>query len=118
MAATMMSCPVQSRFERRGRAVPFDPSPTCPRRRMLTTRTAFDQRSSWSTHTAALERQFANVRDRGEQDPMGPLGCSISTGSGVVLNELKRHPLSSIAVFDGVMVGRAGPSSTDLSTER
>ncbi|MAU95150.1 MAG: hypothetical protein CMP81_04555 [Fulvimarina sp.] len=85
---------------------------------MLTTRTAFDQRSSWSTHTAALERQFANVRDRGEQDPMGPLGCSISTGSGVVLNELKRHPLSSIAVFDGVMVGRAGPSSTDLSTER
>jgi len=65
----------------------------------------FFQQSSWATHTVALERQLARVPDGIDLDTTGPYGCSISTGAGTVLNELKPLPGSSIAVFGAGNVG-------------
>ncbi len=65
----------------------------------------FFQQSSWATHAVAQERQLAVVPDGIDHDLMGPLGCSISTGAGAVLNELRPRPGSSIAVFGAGAVG-------------
>ncbi|MBE7245892.1 MAG: alcohol dehydrogenase catalytic domain-containing protein, partial [Actinomycetospora chiangmaiensis] len=59
----------------------------------------FFQQSSWATHAVAQERQLAVVPDGIDHDLMGPLGCSIATGAGTVLNELRPTPGSSLAVF-------------------
>ena len=40
-------------------------------------------------------------------DLTGPYGCSISTGAGTVLNELRPYPGSSIAIFGAGNVGLA-----------
>lgn len=68
----------------------------------------FFQQSSWATHTVTLGRQVVKVPDGIDADLMGPLGCSITTGAGTVLNELKPEPGSSIAVFG---VGNVGLSA-------
>ncbi len=65
----------------------------------------FFQQSSWATHAVVQERQLAVVPDGIDHDLMGPLGCSISTGAGTVLNELRPRPGSSIAVFGAGAVG-------------
>lgn len=65
----------------------------------------FFQQSSWATHAVALERQLAKVPESVDADLMGPLGCSISTGAGTVLDELRPQPGSSLAVFGAGAVG-------------
>ena len=65
----------------------------------------FFQQSSWATHAVAQERQLAVVPDGVDHDLMGPLGCSISTGAGAVLNELRPRPGSSVAIFGAGAVG-------------
>ncbi len=65
----------------------------------------FFQQSSWATHAVAQERQLAVVPEGIDHDLMGPLGCSISTGAGAVLNELRPTPGSSIAIFGAGAVG-------------
>ena len=65
----------------------------------------FFQQSSWATHTLALEHQLVKVPDGLDSDLTGPYGCSISTGAGAVLNELKPYPGSSIAIFGAGNVG-------------
>ena len=52
----------------------------------------FFQQSSWATHAIALERQLVKVPDGLDLDSAGPYGCSISTGAGTVLNELRPYP--------------------------
>ena len=47
---------------------------------------------------------------------MGPLGCSISTGAGTVLNELRPRPGSSLAVFGAGAVGLAAVMSARLTS--
>jgi aryl-alcohol dehydrogenase len=75
----------------------------------------FFQQSSWATHTVALERQLARVPDGIDLDTTGPYGCSISTGAGTVLNELKPGPGSSIAVFGTGNVGLAAIMAARLT---
>jgi len=75
----------------------------------------FFQQSSWATHTVALGRQVVKVPDGIDADLMGPLGCSISTGAGTILNELRPRPDSSIAIFGAGSVGLAAVMAARLS---
>src|SRR3954468_1903972 len=75
----------------------------------------FFQQSSWATHTVALERQLAKVPEGLDLDLAGPYGCSISTGAGTVLNELKPVPGSSIAIFGVGNVGLAAVMAARLT---
>ncbi|MBB4638080.1 NAD(P)-dependent alcohol dehydrogenase [Longimicrobium terrae] len=75
----------------------------------------FFQQSSWATHAIALERQLAKVPDGLDLDQAGPYGCSISTGAGAVLNELRPRPGSSIAIFGAGNVGLAAVMAARLT---
>jgi aryl-alcohol dehydrogenase len=75
----------------------------------------FFQQSSWATHTLALERQLAKVPDGVDLDLCGPYGCSISSGAGAVLNELRPGPGSSIAIFGAGNVGLAAVMAARLT---
>lgn len=75
----------------------------------------FFQQSSWATHTVALGRQVVKVPDGIDADLMGPLGCSISTGAGAILNELQPRPDSSVAIFGVGSVGLAAVMAAQLS---
>lgn len=75
----------------------------------------FFQQSSWASEAIALERQLVKVPDGIDHDLMGPLGCSISTGAGTVLNELKPGPGTSIAIFGAGAVGLAAVMAARLT---
>ncbi len=75
----------------------------------------FFQQSSWATHTIAQERQLAKVPEGLDLDYAGPYGCSISTGAGAVLNELRPIPGSSLAVFGAGNVGLAAIMAARLT---
>lgn len=75
----------------------------------------FFQQSSWSTYTLALETQLARVPDGLDVDLTGPYGCSISTGAGAILNELRPGPGSSIAIFGAGNVGLAAVMAARLT---
>jgi aryl-alcohol dehydrogenase len=75
----------------------------------------FFQQSSWATYTLALESQLARVPDGLDLDLTGPYGCSISTGAGAVLNELRPEPGSSIAIFGVGNVGLAAVMAARLT---
>lgn len=75
----------------------------------------FFQQSSWATHTVTQEQQLAVVPDGVDHDLMGPLGCSISTGAGTVLNELRPGPGSSIAIFGAGAVGLSAVMAARLT---
>ena len=62
------------------------------------------------------------VPDGIDADLMGPLGCSISTGAGTILNELQPRPDSSVAIFGcgnvglaAVMAARLSPATTIIA---
>ena len=75
----------------------------------------FFQQSSWATHTVVPERQLVKVPDGLDPDLTGPYGCSISTGAGAILNELRPHAGSSIAVFGVGNVGLAAIMAARLT---
>jgi aryl-alcohol dehydrogenase len=75
----------------------------------------FFQQSSWATHTLALERQLAKVPDGVDLDLTGPFGCSLCSGAGAVLNELRPQPGSSIAIFGAGNVGLAAVMAARLT---
>lgn len=75
----------------------------------------FFQQSSWATHAVALGLQVVKVPDGVDADLMGPLGCSITTGAGSVLNELRPVPNSSLAIFGAGNVGLAAVMAARLS---
>lgn len=75
----------------------------------------FFQQSSWATYAVALGRQVVKVPEHVDHDLMGPLGCSITTGAGTVLNELRPTPGASIAVFGAGAVGLAAVMAARLS---
>ncbi|GGD60933.1 NAD(P)-dependent alcohol dehydrogenase [Croceicoccus mobilis] len=66
---------------------------------------AFFSQSSFGTFAVATERNAIKIRKDVPLELMGPLGCGISTGAGAVLNALKPHAGSSIAVFGAGSVG-------------
>lgn len=65
----------------------------------------FFQQSSWATFAVVTEQQLAIVPEGCDHDLFGPLGCSITTGAGAILEELCPRPGSSIAVFGAGAVG-------------
>jgi aryl-alcohol dehydrogenase len=75
----------------------------------------FFQQSSWATHCVALASQLARVPDGLDLDLAGPYGCSISTGAGTILNELRPGPGASVAIFGVGNVGLAAVMAAHLS---
>lgn len=66
---------------------------------------SFLGQSSFATHALASERNAVRVRDDVPLERLGPLGCSVLTGAGTVLNVLA--PAASLAVFGLGTVGLA-----------
>jgi aryl-alcohol dehydrogenase len=63
--------------------------------------------SSFAHHAVASERSVVKVRKELPLELLGPLGCSIQTGAGTVMNGLRPQPGSSIAVLGAGAVGMA-----------
>jgi aryl-alcohol dehydrogenase len=67
----------------------------------------FFGQSSFAGHAMASERNVVKIPADIPLDIMGPLGCSIQTGAGAVLNALRPPAGSSIAIFGAGPVGMA-----------
>jgi aryl-alcohol dehydrogenase len=65
----------------------------------------FFAQSSFATYALANEGNVVKVRQDVPLDILGPLGCGIQTGAGAVMNGLRPHVGSSIAVFGVGSVG-------------
>ena len=63
--------------------------------------------SSFAHYAVAGNRNVVKVRKDFPLKLLGPLGCSIQTGAGTVMNGLRPQPGSSIAVLGAGAVGRA-----------
>jgi aryl-alcohol dehydrogenase len=75
----------------------------------------FFQQSSWATYAVATQQQLARVPEELDTDLMGPLGCSVTTGAGTVLNELRPTPGSSVAIFGCGAVGLSAVMAARLT---
>lgn len=65
----------------------------------------FFGQSSFATHAIARERNVVKVASSSPLDRYCPLGCSIQTGAGAVMNALNVRPGGSLAVFGVGPVG-------------
>ena len=63
--------------------------------------------SSFAHHAVASDRSVVKVRRDLPLRLLGPLGCSMQTGAGTVMNGLRPRPGSSIAVLGTGAVGMA-----------
>jgi aryl-alcohol dehydrogenase len=68
---------------------------------------SFFNQSSFATYALAAERNTVKVRKDVPLELLGPLGCSIQTGAGSVINFLKPPIGSSLAVFGAGSVGQS-----------
>lgn len=66
---------------------------------------AFFQQSSFASHALATERNVVPVPEHFPLELAAPLGCSVQTGAGAVLNTLAATAGTSIAVFGAGAVG-------------
>jgi aryl-alcohol dehydrogenase len=71
--------------------------------------------SSFAELAVATERNLVVVDDDLPLELLGPLGCSLQTGAGSVLNEMRLRPGQSIAVFGAGAVGLAAVMAAKLS---
>ena len=69
---------------------------------------SFCGQSSFATHALASVRNAVRVPDDLLLELLGPLGCSLQTGAGAVMNVLRPGAGSSLAVFGAGAVGLAG----------
>ena len=69
---------------------------------------SFFCQSSFADFALSNERTLVKVRKDVPIEILGPMGCGIRTGAGAVMNTLRPHPGSSIAVFG---VGPVGMSA-------
>ena len=65
----------------------------------------FFGQSSFSTHALVNARSAVRVEPALPLDLLGPLGCSIQTGAGAILNVLRPEPGDSLAVWGVGAVG-------------
>lgn len=65
----------------------------------------FFGQSSFATYSICAANALVTVPDDAPIEILGPLACGISTGAGAVLNALRPHPGSSIAVYGSGAVG-------------
>jgi aryl-alcohol dehydrogenase len=71
--------------------------------------------SSFAEFAVATERNLVSVDREVPLELLGPLGCSMQTGAGSVLNEMRLRPGQSIAVFGAGAVGLAAVMAAKLS---
>lgn len=76
---------------------------------------AFFQQSSFATHAIATERNAVRVPDDMPLELAAPLGCSVQTGAGAVLNTLACRAGSSLAVFGVGPVGLSAVMAARLA---
>jgi aryl-alcohol dehydrogenase len=67
----------------------------------------FFGQSSFATHTLVTERNLVKVTRTLPLELLAPLGCSLQTGAGTVMNSLAVKAGSSIAIFGTGSVGLA-----------
>lgn len=67
----------------------------------------FFGQSSFATYANVTERSLVKVPVDVDLSLVAPLGCGIQTGAGAILNELRPHPGSTVAVFGTGAVGTA-----------
>jgi aryl-alcohol dehydrogenase len=65
----------------------------------------FFGQSSFATYALANEGNVVKVRRDVPLDILGPLGCGVQTGAGAVMNGLRPHVGTSIAIFGTGSVG-------------
>jgi aryl-alcohol dehydrogenase len=65
----------------------------------------FMGQSSFATHALVDERALVRVPSDLPLEILGPLGCSVQTGAGAVLNALRPEAGTSIAIFGAGAVG-------------
>ncbi len=65
----------------------------------------FFAQSSFATYALAKEGNVVKVRPDVPLDMLGPLGCGIQTGAGAVMNGMRPHAGTSIAIFGAGSVG-------------
>jgi aryl-alcohol dehydrogenase len=65
----------------------------------------FFGQSSFATHALVSARSAVKVDDDLDLSQLGPLGCSVQTGAGAVLNVARPEPGSTIVVFGAGGVG-------------
>ena len=65
----------------------------------------FFAQSSFASYALANEGNVVKVRQDVPLDILGPLGCGIQTGAGAVMNGLRPHVGTSIAIFGTGSVG-------------
>ena len=65
----------------------------------------FFGQSSFATHALVSARSAVKVDDDLDLSQLAPLGCSVQTGAGAVLNVARPEPGSTIAVFGAGGVG-------------
>ena len=66
---------------------------------------SFFGQSSFSTHAIVPERNVVKVPRDLPLELLGPLGCSIQTGAGTVLNHPRGHDGATLAIFGAGAVG-------------
>jgi aryl-alcohol dehydrogenase len=70
-------------------------------------RGSFFGQSSFATHTLATERNLVRVGKSAPLERLAPLGCSMQTGAGTIMNSLAVRMEQSVAVFGVGAVGLA-----------
>ncbi|HJP73281.1 MAG TPA: NAD(P)-dependent alcohol dehydrogenase [Pseudonocardiaceae bacterium] len=75
----------------------------------------FFGQSSFATHALAHARAAVKVPDDVDLDELAPLGCSVQTGAGAVLNVAKPEPGSTMVVFGAGGVGMAALMTATLT---
>ena len=65
----------------------------------------FFAQSSFATYAIASQQNVVKVRQDVPLEILGPLGCGIQTGAGAVMNGLRPHVGTSIAIFGAGSVG-------------
>lgn len=65
----------------------------------------FFAQSSFATYALAKEGNVVKVRQDVPLDMLGPLGCGIQTGAGAVMNGMRPHAGTNIAIFGAGSVG-------------
>jgi len=66
---------------------------------------SFFGQSSFASHARASRRSAVVVPPEVPIELLGPLGCSVQTGAGAVINSLRPPPGSAIAIFGAGAVG-------------
>jgi aryl-alcohol dehydrogenase len=84
----------------------------------------FFGQSSFSTYALASERNAIKVDPRAPLELLGPLGCSLQTGAGAILNSFGMRPGAAVAIlgvgavgFGALMAARLAGATTIVAVD-